>query len=86
MKRDFSCEVAMTRIEQHKMILELRDCLSKMSREDLREVEMLLKRDKDDEELDVLSVKKLEELHARYAQRKSKKDIEERWKKMTGGS
>jgi hypothetical protein len=36
-----------------------------------------VKRDKDDEELDSLSFKKLEEMHKRYVVRKTKKDIEE---------
>jgi len=44
---------------------------------------MLLKRDRDDEDLDRLSEKKLTELHERYARKKSKKDIEDVWKKLT---
>ncbi|MCI0706752.1 MAG: hypothetical protein L0Y80_04600 [Ignavibacteriae bacterium] len=76
----------MTRVEQHKMIQDLRGFQTKMSRDDKTEFDMLLKRDKDDEDLDTLSVRKLEELHARYAKRSSKEDIEAKWKKLTGGT
>jgi hypothetical protein len=74
----------MTRSDQHKLIQELKYHVSKMSREDLGRFEMMLKRDKDDEDLDVLSVRDLEMLYGRYIKKKSKQDIEEVWKKMTG--
>jgi len=54
-----------------------------MSRDDLGAFEMLLKRDRDDEDLDRLSEKKLTELHERYARKKSKKEVDELWKKLT---
>ena len=54
-----------------------------MSREDLEIFEMLSKRERDDEDLDRLSEKELLELHERYVRRKTKKEIEERWKKLT---
>ena len=75
----------MTRADQHKMIQELRDNASKMNRDEQYHVEMMLKKDKDDEDLDALSIKKMEELHARYAKKKSKQQAEEAWKKLTGG-
>ena len=37
----------------------------------------------DDEDLDRLSEKKLTELHERYARKKSKKEVDELWKKLT---
>ena len=55
----------MTRPEQQKMIQELRYYSRSMSRDDLGAFEMLLKRDRDDEDLDRLSEKKLTELHER---------------------
>jgi hypothetical protein len=67
----------MTKDEQHRMIQDLKDYLSKMERQDQYDFEMYVKRDKDDEELDSLSFKKLEEMHKRYVVRKTKKDIEE---------
>ena len=69
-------------IEQHKLINELRDYGGKMSSAERYELEMMQKRDKDDEELDALSTAKLETKHNKYVVRKSKKDIEELFKKM----
>ena len=76
--------MSMTRVEQHKMIHDLRGYQARMSRDDRAAFDVLLQRDKDDEDLDVPSLKKLEDLYARYAKRKSKEEIEARWKKMTG--
>ncbi len=70
-------------IDQHKLIQELRYCLSKMSSSDRYDFEMFTKRDKDDEELDALSAMKLEAMQRKYIMTKSKKDIEELFKKMT---
>ncbi len=75
----------MTRIEQHKLIQELRDFAPKMSRDDQSKFEMLQKRDRDEEDLDSLGVKKLEELYAKYVKHQSKKQADELWKKLTGG-
>ncbi|MFH0988851.1 MAG: hypothetical protein V1799_02420 [bacterium] len=71
----------MTHIEQHKMIQELKEYSVKMNREDLRMFEMILKRNKDDEDLDAISTNRLEVLHNRYVVKKTKKDIEELWNK-----
>jgi len=71
-------------IEQNKLIQELKDYLPKMSSGERYDFEMFQKRDKDDEELDSLSFKKLEEMHKRYVVRKTKKDIEELLKKYSG--
>ena len=70
-------------IEQHKLIYELRDFSAKMSSAEQYEFEMMKKRDKDDEELDALSIAKLETMHKKYVIRKSKKDIEELFKRMS---
>ena len=53
----------MTHAEQHKIIVELMDYTRKMKRYDLEEFEMFVKRDKDDEDLDVVSQKKLMKLY-----------------------
>ncbi|MEK6756060.1 MAG: hypothetical protein AABZ02_07910 [Bacteroidota bacterium] len=74
----------MVKIEQHRMIQDLKDYVSKMGRQDQYDFEMFMKRDKDDEELDSLSYKKLEEMHKRYVVRKTKADIEAMLKKYTG--
>lgn len=75
----------MTRSDQHKLIQELRYHSGKMDREESYAFEMMLKRDKDDEDLDVASVKLLENLHVKYAKKKSKQDVEEMWRKLKGG-
>jgi len=55
-----------THIEQHKLILELKDYTHKMKRRDLDEFEMWEKRDKDDEDLDHLSRARLVEFYSLY--------------------
>lgn len=56
----------MTRVEQHKMIETLRDYEHKMKGRDSYDFDMYKKRDKDDEELDELSGKKLLALYKKY--------------------
>jgi hypothetical protein len=56
----------MTFIEQHKMIEALQDYSHKMSRKDLDDFEMFRKRDRDDEELDKISRRKLGALYEKY--------------------
>jgi hypothetical protein len=72
-------------IEQHKMIQELKDYVSRMSKGDRYDFEMFQKRDKDDEELDTLSTAKLEAMQKRYIVRKTKQDIDALFRKMTSG-
>jgi tRNA U34 2-thiouridine synthase MnmA/TrmU len=74
----------MTHPEQKKMIRELVDCRRKMNRDEAYDFDMMLKKDKDDEDLDLISQRKLEQLHSKYIPRKSKKEIEDAWKKLTG--
>ena len=56
----------MTHAEQHKLIVELTGYTRKMKRYDLEEFDMFLKRDKDDEDLDEISQKKLIRLYQQY--------------------
>ncbi|MBR9974765.1 MAG: hypothetical protein KFF77_04235 [Bacteroidetes bacterium] len=56
----------MTSVEQHKLVRELRDFTARMTREEERLFDMYRKRDKDDEDLDTLSRKKLQELYEKY--------------------
>lgn len=56
----------MTSVEQHKIIRELRDREMKMTRAEQEMFEMFRKRDKDDEDLDSISRKKLMELYEKY--------------------
>ena len=62
--------LAMTHAEQHKMIVELMDYTRKMGRYDLEEFEMFVKRDKDDEDLDERSGKKLISFYEKYVVKK----------------
>lgn len=65
----------MTRVEQHKIILELRDYEQKMTRTEQEEFRMFVKRDKDDEDLDTLSKKKLDDLYTTYVTNRPKKVV-----------
>lgn len=56
----------MTRVEQHKIIESLMDYVHKMRGIDFDDFEMLRKRDRDDEELDILSRRRLTELYTKY--------------------
>ena len=56
----------MTRIEQHKIIETLRDYVHKMRGRDLDDFEMMRKRDRDDEDLDVISRRRLSELYVKF--------------------
>jgi hypothetical protein len=56
----------MTKIEQHKMIETLRDYFHKMKGREADEFDMFRKRDKDDEDLDEISKKRLLEFYTKY--------------------
>lgn len=56
----------MTHAEQHKMILALMDYERKMGRREQEEFEMFVKRDKDDEDLDRISQRRLQDMFERY--------------------
>lgn len=56
----------MTHDEQHRMIVELMDFQRKMGRYDLEDFEMFVKRDKDDEDLDLRSQRRLTQLYEKY--------------------
>ena len=57
----------MTKVEQHNLIEELAPYERKMGRYDQEEFAMFRKRDKDDEDLDSLSQKRLVQLYEKYA-------------------
>lgn len=60
----------MTHIEQKKIVRELAEYESRMSRDDQERFAMYRKRDKDDEDLDEMSKAKLKAMHAKYVVRK----------------
>jgi len=73
----------MDREDVHTLIQDLREFEAKMQSNDLFDFQMLKKRDLDDEELDRLSRRRLEELHKKYVVRKIVKDIDEMLKKYS---
>jgi len=60
----------MTGMEQRKLIDALRYKTGKMLPKDKYDYEMYVKRDKDDEDLDSLSMKRLKEIYDKYALKK----------------
>lgn len=56
----------MTKIEQHKIIEMLLDYIHKMHGRDLDDFEMFRKRDRDDEDLDEISRRRLSELYVKF--------------------
>ena len=56
----------MTTVEQHKLVAALREYARKMTRVEQEMFEMFRIRDKDDEDLDLLSKRRLVELHEKY--------------------
>jgi hypothetical protein len=73
----------MRKIEQHKLLDRLRDFSSKMSKEDQYEFQMMQKRDKDDEELDDIAFRLLEQMYDRYVGTTAKKNMDELFKSFS---
>ena len=71
----------MTRVEQHKMIDELKDYARFMKGKDAFDFEMYVKRDKDDEYLDELSQQRLEAMYRMYKAMKPKSKIKNPFEK-----
>jgi hypothetical protein len=67
--------------EQREMIETLRDFEHKMSRDELEDFQMYLKRHKDDEELDSLSMKRLSKLYEKYYINRPRKPFIDPFKK-----
>jgi len=63
----------MTRAEQHKMITELREYEVRMNRDDEEDFAMLVRRDKDDEDLDRIAERRLVDLYARYVEQRRRR-------------
>jgi hypothetical protein len=75
----------MTFVEQHRMIEDLRGYARRMDRTEQADFEMMMKRDKDEEQLDVLTLRKLQHLHDKYVPKKSRRELDDAWAKLTGG-
>jgi hypothetical protein len=77
-------EVTMTSIEQRKMVQRLKQITIRMNSNERQSFDMMAKRDRDDEELDSLTMVKLRQLHSKYFPAHSKQDLEDAWKKLAG--
>ncbi len=75
----------MTSVEQRKMVQKLKSIVMKMSVDERQAFEMMAKRDRDDEELDSLSMTKLKQLHIKFFPKHSKQDLEDAWNKLSKG-
>jgi hypothetical protein len=73
----------MTSVEQRKMVQRLKQVMTKMNSEERRSFEMMAKRDRDDEELDSLTMQKLKQMFVKFFPQNSKQAIEDKWKKLT---
>jgi hypothetical protein len=71
------------RKDQHRLIVELTEVAGRLSREDSYDLAMFKKRDADDEDLDLPSQRRLEELHGRYVKKSSPTDIDSILKKYS---
>ena len=60
----------MTHADQHQMIMELMDYSRKMKRSEQEDFEMFAKRDKDDEDLDSLTRKRLQAMYEKFIERR----------------
>lgn len=67
--------------EQREMLENLRDLEHKMTRDEREDFQMFVKRHKDDEELDALSIKRLTELHKKYYINRPRKPFIDPFKK-----
>ncbi len=74
----------MTHEEQKRKVEELKRFLMKMTASERKEFEMMVKRKKDDEDLDALTSNKLQSLHEKYLPKKSKEELALIWKIMGG--
>ena len=63
----------MTHAEQHRMIRELRDYAHKLTRNEEELFAMFVKRNKDDEDLDLIAQRRLTDMYERYVMRRTKK-------------
>ena len=63
----------MTHDEQKRMILELRDYTHRMTRDEEEVFRMYIKRNKDDEDLDNVSQRRLADMYDRYVVRRPRR-------------
>ncbi|MCX7983441.1 MAG: hypothetical protein N3A63_00855 [Bacteroidetes bacterium] len=72
----------MTFEQQKRMVRELERYRSKMTSDEKKLYDMMAKRQKDDEDFDELTCRKLEELHQKYYPKHSKEELLKAWDKL----
>jgi hypothetical protein len=72
----------MTSVEQRKMVHRLKQVIAKMNPSERQSFEMMVKRDRDDEELDSLTMTKLKQLHEKYFPKNTKQALEDKWSQL----
>ena len=75
----------MTHEEQKKMIEALKRHIYKMDAKERSDFEMMVQRDKDDEDFDEFTRHALEALYSKYLPKRSKEELERAWKKFLKG-
>lgn len=70
--------------EQHKLLEALKRFERNFNREEVEEYKMFIKRQKDDEDFDSLSMKRLKELHDKYVKPVDKSKYDSFFKKKDG--
>lgn len=63
-------------LEQKKILSELKFYENRMNKKEFEEYQMFIKRQKDDEDFDTISYKKLKELHKKFVIKKSREEAE----------
>jgi len=72
----------MTFEDQKRMVQELTRCMSKMNAEEKRAFDMMVKRQKDDEDFDELTRQQLTKLYEKYFPKHSKEELEKAWDRL----
>ncbi len=76
----------MTSVEQRKMIQRLKPVAAKMNSIERQAFEMMVKRDRDDEELDSITMAKLKQMHEKFFPKNTKQDLENKWNRLISGN
>lgn len=71
----------MSRREQQKYLDYLKKCEKKFTLRELEEYKMFIKRQKDDEDFDTVSIRRLKELYDKYYEKKDISKLDELFKK-----
>ncbi len=68
------------------MIESIRTHRGRMDKDESAAFEMLAKRDRDDEDLDAIARRTLNQMYEKHVAKRSREELEAKWKKLTGGA